>query len=53
MKSFDAIVIGGGHNGLVAAAILGKSGRKVLVLEALPGPKNSRRASAFRQSPTS
>ena len=34
MKSFDAIVIGGGHNGLVAAAILGKSGRKVLVLEA-------------------
>ena len=34
MKSFDAIVIGGGHNGLVAAAVLGKSGRKVLVLEA-------------------
>jgi phytoene dehydrogenase-like protein len=34
MKSFDAIVIGGGHNGLVCAAALGKSGRKVLVLEA-------------------
>ena len=34
MTSFDAIVIGGGHNGLVAAATLGKTGRKVLVLEA-------------------
>jgi len=30
---FDAIVIGGGHNGLTAAALLGKAGRKVLVLE--------------------
>jgi phytoene dehydrogenase-like protein len=33
MTSFDNIVIGGGHNGLVAAAFLAKSGRKVLVLE--------------------
>src|SRR5512144_3260993 len=30
---YDAIVIGGGHNGLTAAAYLGKAGRKVLVLE--------------------
>lgn len=30
---YDAVIIGGGHNGLVAAAFLAKSGRKVLVLE--------------------
>ncbi|MAE47333.1 MAG: amine oxidase [Planctomycetes bacterium] len=30
---YDAIVVGGGHNGLTAAAYLARSGRKVLVLE--------------------
>jgi phytoene dehydrogenase-like protein len=31
---FDAIIIGGGHNGLVAAAYLARSGARTLVLEA-------------------
>ena len=30
---YDVIVIGGGHNGLVAAGLLAKRGRKVIVLE--------------------
>ncbi|HHZ66192.1 MAG TPA: NAD(P)/FAD-dependent oxidoreductase [Flavobacteriales bacterium] len=33
MTKYDAIVVGGGHNGLVCAAYLAKAGKKVLVVE--------------------
>ena len=36
MNEYDAIVIGAGHNGLVAAAYLAKAKKKVLVLERRP-----------------
>ncbi len=32
-KQYDAIVVGGGHNGLVNGAYLAKAGLKVLILE--------------------
>ncbi|WP_020138521.1 phytoene desaturase family protein [Streptomyces sp. 351MFTsu5.1] len=34
-RSYDAVIVGGGHNGLVAAAYLARAGRSVLVLERL------------------
>ena len=33
-RSFDVVIVGGGHNGLTCGAYLAKAGRRVLVLEA-------------------
>ncbi|MGA7861475.1 MAG: NAD(P)/FAD-dependent oxidoreductase [Thermoplasmata archaeon] len=33
MESYDALIVGGGHNGLVAAGYLAKAGLRTLVLE--------------------
>src|SRR5690349_23958077 len=35
-SDYDAIIVGGGHNGLTAAAYLARSGARTLVLEARP-----------------
>jgi len=35
-KKFDVIIIGAGHNGLIAAAYLAKAGKKVAIFEAAP-----------------
>lgn len=45
--AYDAIVIGAGSNGLVAAAALGKAGRRVLVVEKDEEIGGQRRTSEF------
>jgi 2-polyprenyl-6-methoxyphenol hydroxylase-like FAD-dependent oxidoreductase len=38
LRSHDDVIVGGGHNGLVAAACLARTGRTVLVLGSNPNP---------------
>jgi len=38
LERYDSIIVGAGHNGLVCAAYLARSGQKVLVLEASSSP---------------
>lgn len=45
--NFDAIVIGGGHNGLTAATLLAQNGRKVIVLEAAKSTGGTMRGFEF------
>ena len=33
-KNYDVVIMGAGHNGLVAATYLAKAGKSVLILEA-------------------
>ena len=44
---YDAIVIGAGSNGLVAAAALGKAGKRVLLVESADAMGGQRRVSDF------
>jgi hypothetical protein len=48
---YDAIIVGGGHNGLVAAAYLGRTSARTLVLEARHNRRGHHRAVRSRRRP--
>ncbi len=53
-REFDVAIIGGGHNGLICAAYLARTGLKVCVLEArheLGGGLDTLETGGFRHQP--
>ena len=50
MSNYDAILIGAGHNGLVAAAYLAKAKKKVLILERRSVPGGTLASESFGDS---
>jgi phytoene dehydrogenase-like protein len=51
VTDYDAIIVGGGHNGLVAAAYLARSGARTLMLEARPKTGGAATTEARRAVP--
>jgi len=54
-ESYDVVIVGGGHNGLVAATYLARARRRVLVLERRPavgGPMTTEEIAPGFHGPT-